>query len=145
MSDRATMVDAETDEVARHLDLTRIDDEIEASRTLLDLHDDWDGEGSLGYDQPTWSRATRFLRANAELVGRQSGSSIPPPAISPGPDGGIDLHWRTSDRELLIHVPADDGRPARFYGDDGAQGTPIEGELDPREPGSWLLMWLIRQ
>src|SRR5690242_6411887 len=37
--------------------------EIGDARRLLSLGDDWDGEGSPGYDEQTWSRAADLLIA----------------------------------------------------------------------------------
>ena len=125
--------------------LSRLADEVEASRALLELRDDWDGEGSPGYERATWIRATRFLCVNADRIWQHSGDIVPAPDISPGSRGSIDLHWRTSDRELLINFPAHEDLPVRFYGDDGAKGSSIEGEFDADDSNSWLLMWLIRR
>lgn len=125
--------------------LTRLATEIEASRSLLDLRDDWDDEGSVGYERATWSQVTRFLSSAAERVWLNLGALIPTPDISPGPRGSIDLHWLIPNRELLINFPADENSPIRFYGDDGNRGTPIEGELEFVDSNMWILMWLIRR
>jgi hypothetical protein len=126
-------------------ELDRLADEIEDSRCILDLNDDWDGEGSEGYKRSTWSRAIRFLCSNAERVWVNTGDVVSTPDITPGPRGSIDVHWRLPDRELLINFPADESKPGRFYGDDGNKGTPIEGELEPGDSNMWMLMWLIRR
>lgn len=125
--------------------LSRLAEEIEASWSLLGLCDDWDGDGSVGYERATWSRVTRFLASTAERIWLNLGEVIPTPDISPGPRGSIDLHWRTPDREMLINFPADENSAIRFYGDDGNRGTPIEGELEFGDSNRWVLMWLIRR
>src|SRR5262249_55164350 len=42
-------------------ELCPIADAIERSRGMLDLEDDWDGEGSPAYQQEDWERAVRML------------------------------------------------------------------------------------
>ena len=123
------------------LELQHLDVAIEESRELLERPDDWDGEGSPGYDEETWQRATGFLLANAVRLWNDYGVIIDAPEISPGPAGSIDLHWRSGRRELLINVPANPGMPAGFYGDDRT-GNAVKGQLDVTEENQWLLMWL---
>jgi hypothetical protein len=121
--------------------LARLGEAIEASRSMLDLPDDWDGEGSPAYDPATWRRAVDFLVEHAVRFWRESGVVIPAPKVRKGPHGTIDLHWRMPGHELLINVPAAD-EPADYYGDDGADGRRIEGTLDPATYHRWLLQWL---
>ena len=109
---------------------------------MLDLADDWDGEGSPGYEETTWQRAVDFLVRNAARLYAEYGVLIEGPKIRKGPRGSIDLHWRTPTRELLLNVPADVDALADYYGDDGAGGHVIKGTLNPTEENAWLLMWL---
>lgn len=118
-------------------------DEINASRSMLELEDDWDGEGSLGYDSPTWWRAIQFLLRNALQLWREREAVIPTPRIRKGPQGSIDLHWHTSNRELLINIPATLGEVADYYGDDGAGGHQMRGALNPERQGRDLVLWLV--
>lgn len=122
--------------------LTRIAERIESSRSILELEDDWDGEGAVAYDPATWERATAFLRASASEFFRQYGEGVPAPKIWGGPNGSVDLHWVTDTRELLINVPHDPHDLADYYGDYGAQGVKIKGFLDPNEPNVWIMAWL---
>ncbi len=118
---------------------------ITASRALLDLEDDWDGEGSVGYSYETWFRAIRFLASSAERLWEELGIVTPAPDIGAGPDGSIDLHWPLPHRELLINFPRDTTQDAGFYGDDGNRGEPIEGKLSTDRSRMWVLMWLANQ
>ncbi|MBI4661430.1 MAG: hypothetical protein HY735_21620 [Verrucomicrobia bacterium] len=68
-------------------------------------------------------------------------ASIPPPKILPGPDGSIDVHWKTKTCELLVNVPAGSNQRADFYGDDYGS-LRIKGTIDPENPSSGLLFWL---
>jgi hypothetical protein len=111
---------------------------------MLDLADDWDDAGSPGYDKRTWLRAVDFLIGNALVYWEEHSIAVPTPKLRKGPAGSIDLHWRERDRELLINIPAREGAPADYYGDDRAAGHIVKGTLDPSEDNLWLLMWLIK-
>lgn len=123
--------------------LAHLEDEIEASRSMLELEDDWDGEGSPGYDVVTWQRAVDFLTKNASRLNEEYGGVIQSPRIRKGPQGSIDLHWRAPNRELLVNIPAVYGAPADYYGDDGTGGQQIKGTLDPERQGYHLMLWLV--
>lgn len=122
----------------------RINEVIESSRSILDLEEDWDEQGSPGYKESTWSRATNFVKDLA-LANRGIGIGgwVDPPRILPGPEGSIDIHWKTSKRELLINISDDDEEPADFYGCGNSNDT-IKGKLDTSLPNEWILMWLTR-
>lgn len=117
--------------------------EINASRSMLELEDDWDGEGSPGYDDATWRRAVDFLVRNALRLSNEYGVVLQSPRIRKGPRGSIDLHWRVMDRELLVNIPGESGVPADYYGDDGAGGQQTKGTLDPEKQGYHLMLWLV--
>jgi len=114
---------------------------IQESHSLLDLPNDWDGEGSPGYAESTWTRAVDFLLQNAERLWQDQGVEVSAPAILPGPDGSIDLHWNTKNHELLLNIPADPGGLAEYYGDT-VDGNAVSGKLTIAARNQWLLMWL---
>src|SRR4051812_6208423 len=107
---------------------------IEDSRRILDLSDDWDGEGSPAFQEETWDRAADFLVHQAGALWDRKGLILPVPRILPGPESSIDIHWRSPRRELLINIPSDKAAPIAFYGDDYGQdkkkGQIREGALD---------------
>lgn len=89
-------------------------------------------------------RATHFVRQVALSFRQQpTGFWIEPPRILPGPKGSIDIHWKTSKRELLINVPEDDTVPADYYGSGGATDI-IKGKLETTAKNEWILAWLTR-
>ena len=124
--------------------LRHLADEIAASRSMLDLQDDWDGEASPGYRDATWARAVDFLVGNAIRLQRQHEVTVPAPEILPGPTGSIDLHWRTPRYKLLVNVPADPAAGIRYYGDDRNGGNAVEGTISPAGEDDRLLAWLAR-
>lgn len=111
------------------------------SRQLLDLEDNWDGEGASGYLKETLTRATDFLIKQWRRLWESERRNLPPPRIGPGPDGSIDLHWKGDGYELLVNIPRDGGTPASFYGDDHGS-LYIEGTLDTSTYNQGLLTWL---
>lgn len=116
---------------------------IESSRAMLELPDDWDGQGSPAYDEATWQRAADFLTTNAHCLLDEYGIAVEALKVRKGPLGSIDLHWRTPAPELLVNVPVAADEPIDFYGDDRHGGHHVKGALDLAEVNHWLLMWLV--
>ena len=113
---------------------------VDVSCALLDLPADWDGEGSPQVSKKAWRKATRFVLEAA----RSFTKPMPVPQISAGPEGSVDVHWRNSQRELLINFPADEKMPPNYYGDNYQNGK-IKGTLELDEDNLWLLIWLTRK
>lgn len=122
---------------------SHIRNEIESSRRILELEDDFDDEGSPGYSEQVWKRAVEFLAKNAKWLLEIYGHLIDAPAILPGSGGSIDIHWDCPSYELLINFPADPQAMAGFYGDDRGEIS-IEGKFDPSTFNHGLLLWLAK-
>ncbi len=121
----------------------RIAEAVKSSRRILDLPENWDEEGSPAYSDETWERATQFVLKNAIGQRRDSGVWVAPPKITPGPDGSIDVRWKTPTRSVLINFPHAEQEPVQFFGSDGDVET-IKGNLDLTSPNQWILVWLMR-
>jgi hypothetical protein len=115
---------------------------ITASRSLLALEPDWDGEGSPGYTLDTWQRMEKFLTDHSAYLKKTYGVDAPIPEIHPGPDGSIDLLWKSSSYELLVNIPTNPESSASFYGDDKGNLS-IKGKLHPSKFNQGLLQWLM--
>ena len=122
---------------------SHLSEAIESSRSILDLPDNWDEEGSSAYAEDTWKRATSFVEECAIGYRGASGVWVDPPKITPGPDGSIDVRWKSSTRSVLINFPADQSQPTQFFGSNSERDS-IKGTLDLSSPNQWILMWLIR-
>lgn len=116
--------------------------EIEQAKRILELEDDWDGEGSSGYSEDTFNRAVAFLTTHAEWLWESCSKRSPAPRIGPGPDGSIDLHWKQPSWELLVNIPADANEMATFYGDN-YEAQKIRGSLDPKNFNLGIATWLM--
>lgn len=112
--------------------LKGIGDAILQSRALLDLQDNWDEDGAKRIGEGTWRRAAAFLARRARWAWDSRRRVTDTPDITPGPDGGIDLHWDRPGYEMLISVPADPEAEVSFYGD-GCGVSPVKGTLDLRQ------------
>lgn len=113
------------------------------SEKILDLEDDWDGDGACAYVRTTLGRATQFLETSAKGLWKSRHLWLSIPFIEPGPNGSIDIHWRTEKRELLINIPADDNQLAGYYGDEMGKNS-IKGKLDTSEYQEWITIWLMK-
>lgn len=121
----------------------RLNDAIAESKWILDLKDNFDGEGSVGYSKETWEMAIKFLKNTARWIWNKRGVVMEVPRISPGPSGSIDLHWKTATKELLVNIPSDRKEMASFYGDDYGK-LHVKGTLDPSTYNAGLLDWLSK-
>lgn len=102
---------------------------------LLDLADDFDGEGSPAYKQATVDRARAWLLAAGWP------DELPLPAVCPGPDGSIDLFWYPSGPHLLVNIPADPGEAIGWAG--ARSGAAWDtGEGDDEATGRAVAAWL---
>ena len=110
---------------------------VEESRYLLTLRDE---EDQLMISLPTWERAIEFLNTCTREASNDLGGQIDMPAILPGPCGSIDLHWKSSQYEMLINIPADQGVPASYFGDD-SDGNSVKGTIVSGD-NKGLLLWL---
>lgn len=109
---------------------------------ILALKENWDGEGAKKYRKETWERATQFIKKTYFHLWRQTQKLVTPPNILPGPDGSIDIHWKTPKFDLLINIPEDIKEPATFSSDDYGLNT-IKGTFDSKKFNQALLSWLM--
>ena len=121
-----------------------INDAIEDSRRILDLGEDWDDQGSPGYQESTWRRATGFLAEMARVARTTLGLPLPVPMISPAGGGSIDLYWRDEQRSLLVNIPSDPAELGTYYGQNDL-GDTTAGQLNPASARIHLVAWLAQQ
>jgi hypothetical protein len=122
--------------------LKEIDEVVESSRRILELKHDWDGEGASPIAESTWRRAVEFLRGTAYTLWTKHNLRMERPSLVPVADGSIDLHWKLSNRELLVNIPTANDEWASYYGDNRLGGNTVRGKLDTGAPNRWLFVWL---
>jgi len=109
---------------------------------LLELPEDFDQEGSPGYSAETWRRAIGFLLSLAGALHERDAIALPRPKILPAGAGSIDLHWKSSQYELLVNVPANPQLPVEYYGDNARGQMPIESHCPATAPDRKLVAWV---
>lgn len=116
---------------------------VQKSRSILDLRENWDGEGSPGYTEDTWRRATDLLVSGVRHMWEQYSELVPVPRILPGPDGSIDIHWEVGHRHLLLNIPAGADDRAAYYGQHRADPSKnIKGSFDPSQIELPMFFWV---
>ncbi len=101
---------------------------IEQSKYILDLKENWDDEGAEAYTEETWIKAISFLCEFSIDTFKIFGKTPITPKVYHGPDGSIDILWKTKDINLLLNIPKDD-QPATFSGENSL-GQEYEGSLN---------------
>lgn len=113
------------------------------SRRMLELEDDWDDEGSPGYQEKTWRVAVSIAVQSATVFLDTHEIVTPAPAIAKGPEGSVDILWTSGTRKVMINVSADEDEPITYHGYDREHASrEIKGLLDPADKNEWILGWL---
>ena len=127
----------------RSLDLSKLIKEVnDSKKKILNLKEDWDGEGGKPYDFQTWKRAIDFILRTIFIGFYRFGYQIDPPEILPGPNENIDLYWKKRDFELLVNIPKENDKVGDFYGDNYDQ-LKIKGTFKPESQNLGIILWLI--
>ena len=113
------------------------------SRSIAELHDDWDGEGSRGCDLETSERAVEVLMGIARGVLENREKRLSVAELTPGPDGSIEFEVVVGQKRLLINAARDADSPILYYGHATNRSFPIEGELKPTSSLRCLSEWLV--
>lgn len=111
---------------------------------ILELEENWDGEGSSSYKKTTVERAKTFLDALLERFLSLYKFDLELPHILPGIDGEIDLEWKSLSFQLLISIPEVETELAGAYGYNYSKDK-IKIDFDPLEIKKELIAWLGRQ
>jgi hypothetical protein len=89
---------------------------IETSKSILNLKDNWDDEGSEKYETSTWIAAVNFLIEYSKTLFNEYTIETPSPKIYQGPRGSIDILWEVEKYRLLVNINKN-GEDAMFYAD----------------------------
>lgn len=108
---------------------------------ILNLKNNWDGEGGKRYKEATFNQAVTFIRTVFRRIWREYKIFLSLPAILPGDDGSIDVHWKDSKFELLITFPNDPSERVAVYGDN-YDDTDIISNIAVEKINDVLISWL---
>ena len=111
---------------------------------ILELRDNWNGEGSKSYNAETLKKAKRFLISLIKDFWMLYNLELDIPMIFPGIAGDIDIEWKNKKFQLLISIPEKDEKLSGLYGSDYAEDE-IELDFDITKTNLRLLSWLKRQ
>ena len=77
---------------------------MKASKVILNLKDNWDGEGAKPILRGLWVYAISIAELVCGSVGVISDSELPIPNVGACADGSIDLFWDHEQFQLLLNV-----------------------------------------
>ena len=137
-------IQIETSEGIFHIDskLNLILDEINDSKRLLNLLDDWDDEDAVGCNPVILDRAINLLLKYSQNVLKYHNSVIFPPEINLGKDGSIDLEWRNENLIFLFNIINSEKFEIEYYGNDLKSKTVIKGTLEDYSINRTLSFWM---
>lgn len=122
--------------------LKPIYDEIENSKELLLLEEDWDGMGAKAPNKEIYDASIDFLMMYIHhLASRRV--FIETPEINLCPNQSIDLSWRAKNARMLINIRKDEQSviKAFYYGDNIDNLNPIQGSVE-LDSVTYLAMWM---
>jgi hypothetical protein len=123
-------------------ELREIFDEIEHSKYIATLKNNWDEDGALPI--PTviyWTAIDLLVNYSEQLL--EKNIIIRAPEINPAPNGSIHLSWRTEQARLLISLKLNNGEPqALFYRDNHNNKGSNKGELPLSGIDESFLVWM---
>lgn len=74
------------------------------AKYILDLKEDWDDEGAVGYTQESWEAAANFLIGFNKWLKNIFSGGLYLPKIYHGPKGTIDIVWNENDFRLFLNI-----------------------------------------
>ena len=122
--------------------LLSIFEEIERSKYILDLKDNWNDDDAVGYTFDAWKKAVQFIIKLSAKIYNTCNQVISTPKIYHGPNGSIDIYWENEAFNLLINIPPNG--PGTFYGDN-YKNNKVEGAFDPSIINLNLFPFLIER
>lgn len=122
--------------------LNLILDEINGSKSLLNLSDDWDGEDAIGCNSVILDRAINILLKYSQNVLKYHNTVILPPEINLGKDGSIDIEWRSNGKIFLFNVINSETLAVEYYGNDLNSKTVIKGVIENYSINRTLSFWM---
>jgi len=99
----------------------------EGIRRIEALKHDWDGEGAQAYSPEICALALKIGNEFPEFIEKKHGIKIGELSASPSVNGGIDLHWRGDNYEVLLFVSPN--KSPQYYGDNLNGGNAIRGTI----------------
>jgi hypothetical protein len=127
-------------DVVLPMHLHEFEERVEVSRAVIGRVDPDDGTSVVA---STWRRTAEFVARIARLYWQRVAQLPPLPVITDGPEGSVDVVWRSGSRQILLNVPDDDDDVITASGiDTGDDDRRFRDSFRPSETPAWLLHWL---
>jgi len=119
-------------------------DEINDSKYIVTLENDWDNLGAVPISKELYKKAISFLLMYTIFIYKDDNKTVlQSPEINPCCNGSIDLSWSTVGARMLINVKFKEGRYlASFFGYPNSTKLPIEGLIDMDNIDKDIALWM---
>ncbi len=119
-------------------------EEIEESKSILDLEYNWDELGADIIKPALFGQAIDFiLMYTTYIYENHQKTVISSPEINPCANGTIDFSWRTKAARMLINIKEKNGEfRASFYGYYYNNKLPLEGLIDMKNVDKTIASWM---
>lgn len=126
-------------------ELKGIAEEIENAVTFLENLEDWDSEEGAHYTFSTLKNAATFISDYSMWVLNEYDFVIPTPKIYPGPDGSVDILWKSEKFKLLVNIKPHPDLSATFFGKNDNGEEFVEGQFKIGNINQNIFLVLLEQ
>jgi len=117
--------------------------ELNDSKYIYEIGDNWDGNGAAAIDSNTYRNSLQLLIDYSLALYNVHGVVMDCPEINPCVDGSIDISWRTKLARLLINIKSVNGvTKVLFYRDHHYNKQSNKGELSLDTIDESFLVWM---
>lgn len=117
-------------------------EEIDSSKDILRLDNDWDGFGAPEIPGSVYSSSISFLKKYIDFIFENTGIVVDAPEINPGKNENIFLSWRTKNARLAISIEYKEGELIANYYGDIKNKQPIKGYVSVDGISEYLAYWM---
>jgi len=124
--------------------LKNIAQHIEEAKEILNYTNDWDDEGAVATDGPTFENAASFVIDYVDYVYKHFATVLSVPYIDIMRDGSVSVHWENGENtQLLIIFKKDVDDLAYYYAEQSDRKIPFKSAIVPGEPvDETLALWM---
>ena len=122
--------------------LQTLKQEIQNSKYILKLTNNWDENGALPISPMIYDSAIRFLQNYTLFIFKKYKTIIETPSINPVNNGSIDLEWHTPNARLLVNIR--DTQNAYYYGDQHKNINSIKGSISFETIENFFAVWMTK-
>jgi len=97
--------------------LNKIAENIEKSKYILELENNWDGEGASKFKKNIWIKVVHFIATYSQYAFNEKNIAVGAPVITPLFDNSIDILWENEDYILIINITSNGREMSAFYHD----------------------------